>query len=358
MWQGYVVPRRLMAQAQSRPFDRGAQAGERVAQILVRHVDRRGKPRGQRGVGGRRRLRRRPARQRRLAQREAADRAPAEEPVDPLEDHRREVLDFDGDRPLDTQHESGGFGRLRIAAARPFHLHRLAMRRDFLPDDRRPMGDELGRRETLPREGVGKRLPHQISERAGLYLGLVHGPGLCHRSEMTLAGRVIRAKRGAARSRGGTTKRRPGAAALLAWYDRHRRKLPWRAAPGEAADPYRVWLSEIMLQQTTVRAVAPYYARFLARFPTLERLAAAPLDDVLKAWAGLGYYARARHLHACARAVTERGRFPDTEEALRALPGIGAYTAAAVAAIAFDRRASPVDGNVERVVARLYAVGA
>jgi A/G-specific adenine glycosylase len=145
---------------------------------------------------------------------------------------------------------------------------------------------------------------------------------------------------------------------LLAWYDRHRRVLPWRAMPGETPDPYRVWLSEIMLQQTTVRAVAPYYARFLQRFPTVRHLAAAPLDDVLKAWAGLGYYARARNLHACARAVVERhgGRFPDTEEALRALPGIGAYTAAAVAAIAFDRRASPVDGNVERVVARLCAV--
>jgi A/G-specific adenine glycosylase len=134
--------------------------------------------------------------------------------------------------------------------------------------------------------------------------------------------------------------------------------LPWRAAPGERADPYRVWLSEIMLQQTTVRAVGPYYARFLARFPDVAALAAAPLDDVLKAWAGLGYYARARNLHACARVVMERhaGRFPDTEDALRALPGIGAYTAAAIAAIAFDRPASPVDGNVERVIARLYAV--
>ena len=146
-------------------------------------------------------------------------------------------------------------------------------------------------------------------------------------------------------------------AALLAWYDRHRRVLPWRARNGEAADPYRVWLSEIMLQQTTVKAVAPYYARFLARFPTVSDLAAAPLEDVLKLWAGLGYYARARNLHACAKAVAERGgAFPDNEEGLRELPGIGAYTAAAIAAIAFDKRASPVDGNIERVIARLYAV--
>ena len=151
---------------------------------------------------------------------------------------------------------------------------------------------------------------------------------------------------------------RPRPADLLQWYDRHRRVLPWRARAGERPDPYRVWLSEIMLQQTTVRAVAPYYARFLERFPTVGQLGAAPLDDVLKLWAGLGYYARARNLHACARAVIERhdGRFPDTEQALLTLPGIGAYTAAAIAAIAFDRHASPVDGNVERVIARLFAV--
>jgi len=150
----------------------------------------------------------------------------------------------------------------------------------------------------------------------------------------------------------------PDPQALLDWYDRHRRVLPWRARKGERTDAYRVWLSEIMLQQTTVKTVAPYYARFLARFPTVAALAQAPLDDVLKAWAGLGYYARARNLHACAFAVAQQhgGEFPDTEDALRALPGIGAYTAAAIAAIAFDRRASPVDGNIERVIARLFAV--
>ena len=143
---------------------------------------------------------------------------------------------------------------------------------------------------------------------------------------------------------------------LLAWYDRHRRVLPWRAKPGEAIDPYRVWLSEIMLQQTTVKTVGPYFARFLARWPDVHALAAAPLDDVLRLWAGLGYYARARNLHACARAVAERGGFPRAQEELTTLPGIGRYTAAAIASIAFDAKAVPVDGNVERVVTRLFAV--
>lgn len=145
---------------------------------------------------------------------------------------------------------------------------------------------------------------------------------------------------------------------VLAWYDRHRRHLPWRAGPGETADPYAVWLSEIMLQQTTVQAVKPFFRKFLALWPTVGALAAASLDDVLKGWAGLGYYSRARNLHACAVAVVRDhgGRFPSNETALRGLPGVGAYTAAAVAAIAFGRRATVVDGNVERVMARLHAV--
>ncbi|MDX3899069.1 MAG: A/G-specific adenine glycosylase [Sphingobium sp.] len=146
---------------------------------------------------------------------------------------------------------------------------------------------------------------------------------------------------------------------LLAHYDIHARALPWRAAPGtNASDPYRVWLSEVMLQQTTVGAVAPYFTAFTQRWPTVEALAAAADADVMAAWAGLGYYARARNLLACARAVVRDhgGIFPDTEEGLRALPGVGAYTAAAVAAIAFGRRAVVVDANVERVVARLFAI--
>jgi A/G-specific adenine glycosylase len=150
----------------------------------------------------------------------------------------------------------------------------------------------------------------------------------------------------------------PSSASLLAWYDRHRRDLPWRARPGELVDPYRVWLSEIMLQQTQVQAVIPYFLRFLERWPTVEALASADLDDVLAAWAGLGYYARARRLHACARVVAADfgGRFPDDEAGLLALPGVGAYTAGAIAAIAFSRPAAAVDGNVERVMARAYAI--
>jgi A/G-specific adenine glycosylase len=145
---------------------------------------------------------------------------------------------------------------------------------------------------------------------------------------------------------------------VLDWYDAHARTLPWRAAPGTPApDPYRVWLSEVMLQQTTVAAVKDYFAKFTSRWPTVTDLAAASDEHVMAAWAGLGYYARARNLLACAREVAARGGvFPDTEEGLRALPGLGAYTAAAVAAIAFCRRAVVVDANVERVVTRLFAL--
>lgn len=148
------------------------------------------------------------------------------------------------------------------------------------------------------------------------------------------------------------------ASQLLAWYDAHARVLPWRARPGEKPDPYRVWLSEIMLQQTTVQAVKSYFEKFLALWPGVESLAAAQLDDVLKAWAGLGYYARARNLHACAREVVSRfgGCFPGTEAELRTLPGIGPYTAGAIAAIAFGGRHAAVDGNVERVISRLHAI--
>jgi len=146
--------------------------------------------------------------------------------------------------------------------------------------------------------------------------------------------------------------------ALLGWYDRHRRDLPWRAKPGETPDPYRVWLSEVMLQQTTVATVKNRYAAFLERWPTVAALAEASLDDVLHEWQGLGYYARARNLHRCAQAVAALpdARFPATEAGLRDLPGIGDYTAAAIAAIAFNQPTAAVDGNVIRVITRLRGI--
>ncbi|MEM7508451.1 MAG: A/G-specific adenine glycosylase [Pseudomonadota bacterium] len=148
---------------------------------------------------------------------------------------------------------------------------------------------------------------------------------------------------------------------LLEWYDAHHRTLPWRISPAERQagaepDPYRIWLSEVMLQQTTVAAVGAYFEKFVTLWPRVEDLAAAPAEDVMAAWAGLGYYSRARNLHACAKEVARLGAFPRDEDGLRALPGIGPYTSAAIAAIAFDRPATVMDGNVERVMARRFAV--
>lgn len=145
---------------------------------------------------------------------------------------------------------------------------------------------------------------------------------------------------------------------ILKWYDRHRRVLPWRALPGETPDPYRVWLSEVMLQQTTVPAVIPYFLKFLEKWPDVQSLAQAETQDVMNAWAGLGYYARARNLHKCAKVVAqEHSRvFPDSQEELRKLPGIGDYTSAAITSIAFGKPATVVDGNIERVMARYFAI--
>jgi A/G-specific adenine glycosylase len=173
---------------------------------------------------------------------------------------------------------------------------------------------------------------------------------------MTLSGAVARRKKTPSPDHEEAAAARP--ALLLDWYDRHRRVLPWRPPAGQRPDPYAVWLSEVMLQQTGVKTVGPYFEKFLARWPDVAALGRASLDDVLRMWAGLGYYSRARNLHACAVAVVRDhdGVFPDTEEGLQALPGIGPYTAAAIAAIAFDRRTMPVDGNIERVMSRLFAV--
>lgn len=164
--------------------------------------------------------------------------------------------------------------------------------------------------------------------------------------------------RNSSHHKGTKAKKASTADVLLAWYDKHRRDLPWRAKPHETAAPYRVWLSEIMLQQTTVAAVAPYYRAFLKRWPDVASLAAAELDDVCGAWAGLGYYSRARNLHRAAQTVAREhgGTFPRNSADVRALPGIGAYTAAAIGAIAFGEPVAAMDGNAERVIARLHAV--
>lgn len=150
---------------------------------------------------------------------------------------------------------------------------------------------------------------------------------------------------------------------LLRWYDRHHRVLPWRVTPvdaakGDVADPYRVWLSEIMLQQTTVEAVKSYFLRFVERWPTVRAMAKASEDDILRAWAGLGYYSRARNLKKCADIVVAEhgGEFPKSAAGLKELPGIGDYTSAAIAAIAFGEQVAVVDGNVERAISRLYAI--
>src|ERR1700716_1310188 len=173
---------------------------------------------------------------------------------------------------------------------------------------------------------------------------------------MTLSGAATKRKKASSFDHDKAATARP--ALLLEWYDRHRRRLAGRPPAGERADPYSVWLSEIMLQQTGVKTVGPYFEKFLARWPDVDALGRASLDDGLRMRGGLGCFSRARNLHACAVAVLRDhgGVFPDTEEGLRALPGIGPYTAAAIAAIAFGCRTMPVDGNIERVVSRLFAV--
>src|SRR5258708_30453472 len=176
------------------------------------------------------------------------------------------------------------------------------MRRDLGPGDFSPAGDQFTRGKPLFRIGVGKYIAQQDGQRfGGDRTGLEHGWRVCVHKTMTLAGAATRRKKASPRDRENTAPDRP--ALLLGWYDRHRRRLPWRPLPGVSADPYRVWLSEIMLQQTSVQAVGPYFEKFLNRWPSVEALGSASLDDVLRMWAGLGYYSRARNLHACAVAV-------------------------------------------------------
>ncbi len=348
MWQcRAVLPRRP---AGSISLDCSTQATECLAQVLILDV-------GQ-AFGDARRYRRIELARPRLlampkgslAERNASDRLPTEEAVDPLKNDRGQVLDFECGGTLYPQHQRGGLRFFIPDGTWPADLKRFAVCCDLGSHDVSPAGNDFGRGKALRLERVAQSGPKEVRKRPGKTArGLAQAEVPCAIVDvMSVAVRLPQRKKADT----------PRPADLLAWYDRHARVLPWRVRRGERADPYRVWLSEIMLQQTTVKAVAPYYERFLSRWPTVGGLAAASLDDVLRAWAGLGYYARARNLHACAKEVVGRhaGSFPKDVDALRALPGIGAYTAAAVAAIAFDASTVPVDGNVERVVSRLFAV--
>ena len=351
MWQC----KDFMAAGRSRTFDRRPQPPKGLPQWVVGNAGEAiGDPFGSGGIRFGAGFADFPAGQGGLTQRNRADGLPSKKAVHPLDNQARLVLDFNGCRPLNPQYQRTRFAVDFVVFALPLHTHRLGIERDVGAYDLRPAGDDFARGEALFLEGVGKGLVHEVGQLAkgGSFDGLVHQAGLCHTGKMTVAARTAARKRDTQAIAG------PRAEDLLVWYDRHRRKLPWRALPGERMDPYRVWLSEIMLQQTQVATVLPYFERFLAKFATVTDLAAADIDDVLRLWAGLGYYARGRNLHACARVVAEQhgGKFPDTEQALAELPGIGPYTAAAIAAIAFDRKASPVDGNIERVIARLYAL--
>ena len=244
---------------------------------------------------------------------------------------------------------------LAVRRARPLQLDRLGIGRDLGADDVLPARHQLGRGEALLLERVRQELGGEFGKLAGGAAGLVHGLRLCQIGRMKLAAAAVRKE-----ARGTNRCGRADPAALLAWYDRHRRHLPWRAPPGERADPYHVWLSEIMLQQTTVKAVGPYYANSWRAGRTCGRSRSAARRRA----EGLGRARLLRPRAQPARLRAGRGRastaadFPDTEDGLRALPGIGGYTAAAIAAIAFDRRAVAIDGNIERVIARLYAIEA
>ena len=286
------------------------------------------------------------------------DASPAQMRVRPSHDHRRAVLRLERERAFDPQHQGRGSNR-RVGIAfggprRPLQFDRPGVTREVLADDGLPIGDQA----CFAQAARGQRLSDQpggkFSQRLGAAPRALH-----HRfgTESKDAGHEVDGMSANVSALASEAKRKAIVAGTLAWWDRCRRPLAWRAEPGEIPDPYRVWLSEVLLQQTTAQAVTPYYQAFIAKWPSVEDLAAAPIEDVMSAFAGLGYYSRARNLHACAKEIARRGgTFPGEEAELRALPGVGAYTAAAVAAIAFGRQTTPVDGNIARVLARLLAL--
>ena len=344
-----------------RPVDRAcAEPRDGVAQPIV--DDQRGYGAGG-SFGGVRGDRRRAMlvlerRQRTLAERNLVDASPAEMRVRPSHDYRGAELRLERESAFDPKHQSGGrdwgVGTAFGGPRRPLQLDRPGVTRKPFADNGRPMGDQARLAEAARRKRLGDQPGRKFSQRLGAASAKLH-----HRFDMGRedAGDGVTGMSANVSALASEAKRKAIVARVLSWWDLHRRTLAWRAKPDETPDPYRVWLSEVLLQQTTAQAATPYYQAFIAKWPTVEDLAAAPADAVMSAFAGLGYYSRARNLHACAKEIARRGgRFPSEEAELRALPGVGAYTAAAVAAIAFGRQSAPVDGNIARVVGRLIAL--
>jgi A/G-specific adenine glycosylase len=293
-----------------------------------------------------------------LPEGDLVDAPPAEMRVRPSHDHRGAVLRLECERALDPQHQGRADDRrVGIAfggAGRPLQLDGSGMTRQVLADNRWPIGDQAGFSQAARSQRLSDQPGREFSQRLGAAPRALHH-WLGARGKK--AGHEVDGMSANVSALASEAKRKAIVARTLAWWDRCRRTLAWRAEPGEIPDPYRVWLSEVLLQQTTAQAATPYYQAFMAKWPGVVDLAAASTDDVMSAFAGLGYYSRARNLHACAKEIARRGgTFPSEEAQLRALPGVGAYTAAAVAAIAFGRQTAPVDGNIARVLARLLAV--
>jgi len=233
-------------------------------------------------------------------------------------------------------------------------LNRARVTSQSLSGNGRPIGDQACLAQAALGERLGNQAGRELCQRLGAApRGLHHSCG----TESEDAEHEVDSMSANVSAQALEAKRKTIVARTLKWWDRNRRTLAWRAGPGETPDPYRVWLSEVLLQQTTAQAATPYYQAFIAKWPRVQDLAEAPVDAVISAFAGLGYYSRARNLHACAKEITRRGgRFPSEVTALRALPGVGAYTAAAIAAIAFGQDAAPVDGNIARILARFLAL--
>jgi A/G-specific adenine glycosylase len=296
--------------------------------------------------------------QRALPESDLVDASPAKMRVRPSDDHRGAVLRLEGEGAFNPQHQGRtGDRRVRIAFGgpwRPLQLDRPRVPGKRLANDGWPIGDQACFAQAARGHSLCDQPGREFSQRLGAAPHALHH---CRGSEREDAEREVDGMSANVSALASEAKRKAIVARTLAWWDRCRRALAWRAEPGDIPDPYRVWLSEVLLQQTTVQAATPYYRAFIAKWPTVEDLALALIEDVMSTFAGLGYYSRVRNLHACAKEIARRGgTFPREEAELRALPGIGAYTAAAVAAIAFGRQTTPVDGNIARILARLLAL--